>query len=741
MTLSLTGLVVIVMAITAVLLETGRIGLPIAAIIAANAPGVLATYAAIRLLKTSRRAFKGRERTAWRLLGVGALIWALGGLLYALFILTGGHPNETSWWSQVAFLSAYPPWLVALWNLNRHQGDMRRRTWEMLAVEISCFAILGILVVGALWYPGVDIAALLALLVPTSLDLLLLAGLYGCLRRAAMTQDSAYPWIFGAFVLLAASDLGMSTLALEQLLSPISAAGPTLGYALSFMLFSAAASRELAARDIVLAGERTTAATAALALIAAAPAASVAPSGFGPVVWVLAGAVAWRIHQQVRHVDRSDEDPITGLNDARALERHLGGMLVGATDRQPIGVIAVDVCGFAAWNAREGFAAGDRVLLEMAEQCLKADIGPGVWGRIGADRFCWVGRITSLDEARTWGEVILTATTDSHTDLETRVGVVACPWDAETAANALAAIDEALSAASDAGSRIVAFDRGRLDGRSVEATYSASFRSRRSRIEDVIADERAIYPVFQPIVRMSSLAIVGHEGLTRVEREPYRSPDQWIAEAHQVGFGLELETSCIQRITAHAEERPRGTYLSVNASPQLLLSGLLDDAFPEGDLSWLVVEITEHDQVRDYLKLAERLADTRSRGARIAVDDVGSGHSSLRHVMRLSPDFIKLDRSMVEGIDQDSAKQALMRSMVAFSREMACSLVAEGIETLAELEVLRDLQVRFGQGYLFRRPATDMTPALVSSSTGLRPRHVPDEATALHRFDQGRPAA
>ena len=70
------------------------------------------------------------------------------------------------------------------------------------------------------------------------------------------------------------------------------------------MLFSAAASRELAARDIVLAGERTTAATAALALIAAAPAASVAPSGFGPVVWVLAGAVAWRIHQQVRHVDR-----------------------------------------------------------------------------------------------------------------------------------------------------------------------------------------------------------------------------------------------------------------------------------------------------------------------------------------------------------------------------------------------------------------------------------------------------
>lgn len=96
---------------------------------------------------------------------------------------------------------------------------------------------------------------------------------------------------------------------------------------------------------------------------------------------------------------------------------------------------------------------------------------------------------------------------------------------------------------------------------------------------------------------------------------------------------------------------------------------------------------------------------------------------------------------MVEGIDQDSAKQALMRSMVAFSREMACSLVAEGIETLAELEVLRDLQVRFGQGYLFRRPATDMTPALVSSSTGLRPRRIPDEATALHRFDQGRPAA
>lgn len=94
------------------------------------------------------------------------------------------------------------------------------------------------------------------------------------------------------------------------------------------------------------------------------------------------------------------------------------------------------------------------------------------------------------------------------------------------------------------------------------------------------------------------------------------------------------------------------------------------------------------------------------------MDDLGAGHSTLRHVMQMSPDFAKLDRSLVEGIDRDGAKQALVRSMVAFSNEVECSLVAEGVETPAEMQTLRGLGMDLGQGYLLQRPEPAIAPRL-----------------------------
>lgn len=124
-----------------------------------------------------------------------------------------------------------------------------------------------------------------------------------------------------------------------------------------------------------------------------------------------------------------------------------------------------------------------------------------------------------------------------------------------------------------------------------------------------------------------------------------------------------------------------------------------------------MLEVTEHDRVPDYSELAARLDGLRSRGARGAVDDAGARHSSLRHVMQLNPDFTKLGRSIVSGIDGDTAKRALVRAMLAFSTEMGYRLVAEGVERPEELETLREIGVDVGQGYLFPRPS----PAMVAS--------------------------
>ncbi|MFN8109721.1 MAG: bifunctional diguanylate cyclase/phosphodiesterase [Thermoleophilia bacterium] len=692
---------------------------------------VMASVATVAMLASARQR-EGRHRRVWQLFALGCLGWALGGAVVLPFLETGGSPNHLPWWVQAAFALEYPPWIAALWLLSgRVVAESRRRLWEVLGLEVVSFVVAVIVVVGAVYYGPSGSSQQAANLVPIALDLMLVAAAYNAVRRASFHWRSAYPWMALAFVTLALADTGNVMVMVRHDSTIAAFAGPMALFCATFALLGLAADRPLELSGMVLNGDRLTATLATAMLSLTGPASFLAPRGIIPLVWLMALAMGWRVHAILRRQDRGEKDPITGLPDARAIDRHLGSVLATATVREPVGVIAVDLTGFSGWNAANGFTAGDAVLAEVGEACSHSLIGPGVWGRIGPDRFCWIGRVTDMEQGRLWAETALMAAEVNTAGIPARAALVMCPSDAATAANAHAALDEALTAAAQGAHRTVAFDRGLLDGAHLEGTYSASFRTRRERVAEVIGDPGAVYPVFQPIVRLSSLAVVGHEGLSRVERQPYRSPDQWINEAHQVGLGLELESECIKRVAARTHTRPGGTYLSVNASPQLLLSGLLDPSLPEGDLSWLVIEITEHERVRDYGALASRLAEARTRGARVAVDDVGAGHSTLRHVMRLSPDYAKLDRSMVEGVDRDPAKQALIRSMVAFSREMACTLVAEGIETLPELEMLRDLGVRFGQGYLFRRPATDMTATLMSIAPGVRPRVSEDEEALL----------
>jgi EAL domain-containing protein (putative c-di-GMP-specific phosphodiesterase class I) len=119
------------------------------------------------------------------------------------------------------------------------------------------------------------------------------------------------------------------------------------------------------------------------------------------------------------------------------------------------------------------------------------------------------------------------------------------------------------------------------------------------------------------------------------------------------------------------------------------------------------VELTEHTAVEDYDALDAALRPLREDGLRIAVDDAGAGYATFRHILRLAPDVIKLDRSLISGIDVDPARRALAGAVVAFAGEVRATVVAEGIEQSAELTVVLDLGVDAGQGYLFSRPSTD----------------------------------
>ena len=206
----------------------------------------------------------------------------------------------------------------------------------------------------------------------------------------------------------------------------------------------------------------------------------------------------------------------------------------------------------------------------------------------------------------------------------------------------------------------------------------------------------------QPGVRTADQLVVGYEALARMPVQPERPPDWWLARADDVGLRSQLEIACL-RAAITLGPTPDDRLLFVNLSPSLLADPMalaLLDELPDR----LVVELTEQEAVDDYGELRRDLAPWLARGVRIAIDDTGAGYSSLRHVIELTPDFLKLDRELVRDLDNDRNRRALVSAVAAFASEVGTSVIAEGVETATELDVLRDAEVDLVQGYLLARP-------------------------------------
>jgi diguanylate cyclase (GGDEF)-like protein len=226
-----------------------------------------------------------------------------------------------------------------------------------------------------------------------------------------------------------------------------------------------------------------------------------------------------------------------------------------------------------------------------------------------------------------------------------------------------------------------------------------------------LLEDDAVRAVFQPIVRLLDGAVVGYEALARMKHLPYRPPDQWLALAEEAGVGDALELLCL-RAAAASGAPPNDSLLFVNVSPKWLADPAnlaARDWLPDR----LVLELSERDAVEEYEALRDAMLRWKAVGARIAVDDMGSGWSSMRHVIQLRPDFIKIDRSLIDHIDTDRSKRALTCALVAFGREAGCAVIAEGVERREELDTLLEADVAYAQGYLLARPA----PAWPSCAT------------------------
>lgn len=229
------------------------------------------------------------------------------------------------------------------------------------------------------------------------------------------------------------------------------------------------------------------------------------------------------------------------------------------------------------------------------------------------------------------------------------------------------------------------------------------------RRDEILARVRAVLDgdgmrsVYQPIFDLARGRVAGFEALTRFAAEPRQGPDAWFAQAASVGLGTELELAAIARAVPALAALPDELYLTVNVSPALPLDALTAVL---GDLPRrrIVLEITEHEIVKEYETLTRKLRPSRELGMRVAVDDAGAGYASFRHILLLEPAFIKLDMSLTRGVDADPARRALTTALVRFAGEIGAEIVAEGVETRGELDALAALGVTKVQGYFLGKP-------------------------------------
>jgi EAL domain-containing protein (putative c-di-GMP-specific phosphodiesterase class I) len=246
----------------------------------------------------------------------------------------------------------------------------------------------------------------------------------------------------------------------------------------------------------------------------------------------------------------------------------------------------------------------------------------------------------------------------------------------------------------------------------------------RDRVASVI-EGGLIDAVVQPIVDLDTGAVKAVESLSRFAGEPRRGPDLWFAEAERVGLGLELEDLAVRRALHALDQLPGSVTFGLNISYDMLVSGRMTALLAGQPAQRMFIEMTEHLMFGDYELARDAIASLRARGVRVAIDDVGAGYSSFRHVLELAPDAIKLDRCFTSGIEHDRARRAMAAGFVHFAREMGIDLIAEGIETERELESVRSLGVTLGQGYLIARPGPAVEVPLSFEHIGSAPRRAP----------------
>lgn len=443
-------------------------------------------------------------------------------------------------------------------------------------------------------------------------------------------------------------------------------------------------------------------------------------AGLGVVIGslTLAGVIRKLERLVARSREEADLDPLTGLLNRAAFARSAAARLAGGHQRfgkasesagskvgsSAWGMMMIDLDDFGALNKRRGHLAGDALLRSAAARLRLAVEPAGLVGRLGGDE---LAALVPSSHVELIAREALIALQAEPEPISASIGVARtqqqdCDW-----VTLLRDADVALRVAKRNGKgQMVVFEEG------IEADEQAG----RRRVRELI-DTRNVEIAVQPIVDLVTGRVHAYEALARFPNASPTSPAHWLSVAEAVGMRVELELVCLERSLSLLEELPDGTSLSVNLSALALHDPRATNMLRSRRPDRVIIEVTEEGLAKDLRGLRSDLDPLLKEGVKLAVDDMGAGYSNLRQVVELAPSLLKLDRALVHGIDADPAKTLLIDALVRYAQRTGSQIVAEGIETQAELDVLRSLDIPYGQGYLLARPREPWPEVLLRPAT------------------------
>ncbi len=427
---------------------------------------------------------------------------------------------------------------------------------------------------------------------------------------------------------------------------------------------------------------------------------------------------------EARLAHDAGHDALTGLPNRQQLF-HLLTNTIG--DRERMAVMFCDLDDFKVVNDSLGHSVGDRLLQVVADRLQTATRGGDIVGRLGGDEFLVVCRNIGTDlEVAAIADRLLAAvkapiSLDGREHVVSMSVGVAFGIGSDPANEIVQRADLAMYAAKQAGRRRIAlFDqtmRRQVDDRlDMERELRAAFRDNQLSLH------------YQPIVNTGSLEVLGFEALVRWQH-PTRGlilPGKFMPIIESAGFSIQLGEFVLNEATRAASLlrlRAPNLSMSINLSAAELNNGDLVENVAKAitragiGASALTIEITEDIVMADIVAAQPQLDELHGLGVRIAIDDFGTGYSNLALLRQFAADFVKIDRSLISGLDTERGGSEFVRLILSLAHELGFAPIAEGVETEAQLDELRRLECKMAQGYLFAKPMT-LADALAFASSG-----------------------